>query len=72
MHDGLHIVSWKESSDAVADPFEPPVVVFLDYVDDGPLHERQLVLLVLAVVVDGHNWRESASKGVTDDVLDID
>lgn len=56
VHDRLNIVSWKESGDAVTDAFEPAVIVFLDYVDDGPFHEGQLILLVLAVVIDGHNW----------------
>lgn len=57
VHDGLDIVSREESSDAVADAFEPAVIVLLDYVDDGSLHEGQLVLFVLGVVVDGHNWK---------------
>lgn len=55
VHDRLNIVSREESSDAVADAFEPAIVVLLDYVDDGPFHEGQLVLLVLGVVVNGHN-----------------
>lgn len=55
MHDGLYVVSWEESSDAVADPFEPAVIVLLDDVDDGSFHEGQLIFLVLGVVVDGHN-----------------
>lgn len=58
MHDGLNVVSWEESRDAVADAFEPAVVILLNDVDDGSFHEGQLVLLVLSVVVDGHNWRE--------------
>lgn len=58
MHDGLDVVAGEESRDAVADAFEPAVVVLLDDVDDGSLHEGQLVLLVLGVVVDGHHWRE--------------
>lgn len=67
VHDGLHVVSWEESGDAVADAFEPAVIVLLDYVDDGAFHEGQLVLFVLGVVVDGHNWeegKESESEGV--------
>lgn len=55
MHDGFDVVSWEESSDAVADAFEPAVIVFLDDVDDGSFHEGQLIFLILAVVVDGHN-----------------
>lgn len=51
MHDGLHIVAGEEAGDAVADALEPAVVVLLDEVDDGALHERQLVVLVLAVVI---------------------
>lgn len=61
VHDRLNIVSREESSDAVADAFEPAIVVLLDYVDDGPFHEGQLVLLVLGVVVNGHNcgkWKK--------------
>lgn len=55
MHDGLHVVPGEESGDAAGDAFEPAVVVLLDDVNDGALHERQLVVLVLAVVVDGHH-----------------
>ncbi len=55
MHDGLHVVAGEQSGDAVADALEPAVIVLLDDVNDGPLHERQLVVLVLAVVVDGHH-----------------
>lgn len=58
VHDRLDVVSWEESGDAVADAFEPAVIVFLDDVDDGSLHEGQLILLVLAVVIDGHNWEK--------------
>lgn len=58
VHDGLDVVSWEESSDTVTDAFEPAVIIFLDYVDDGSFHEGQLILLVLGVVVDGHNWEE--------------
>lgn len=64
MHDGLHVVSREESSDAVTDAFEPAVIVLLDYVDDGPLHEGQLVLFVLGVVVDSHNWEEANTHTV--------
>lgn len=62
MHDRLDVVSWEESGDAVTDAFEPAVIVFLDYVDDGSFHEGQLILLVLAVVIDGHNWREKSKN----------
>ena len=58
VHDGLNVVSWKKSRDAVADTFEPAVIILLDDVDDSSFHEGQLVLLVLGVVVDGHNWRK--------------
>lgn len=58
MHDRLDVVSWEESGDAVTDTFEPAVIVFLDNVDDGSLHEGQFILLVLAVVIDGHNWEK--------------
>lgn len=59
VHDGLHVVSWEKPGDAVADSFKPAVVVFLDDVDDGSFHEGQLVLLVLGVVIDGHNWKRN-------------
>lgn len=59
VHDGLNVVSWEESSDAVADPFKPAVIIFLDDVDDGSFHEGQLIFLVLGVVVDGYNWEEA-------------
>lgn len=52
MHDGLHVVAGEQAGDAVADAFEPTVVVLLDDINDGPLHESQLVVLVLGVVVD--------------------
>lgn len=55
VHDRLHVVSWEESGDAVADAFEPAVIVFLDDVDDGSFHEGQLILLILSIVIDGHN-----------------
>lgn len=58
MHDALHVVAREESGDSVADALEPAVVVLLDDVDDGALHEGQLVVLVLAVVVDGHHFRQ--------------
>lgn len=62
MHDGFNVVSWEESSDAVADTFEPAVIIFLDDVDDGSFHEGQLIFLILGVVVDGHNWEEAEKK----------
>lgn len=55
MHDALHVVAGEQPGDAVADALEPAVVVLLDHVDDGALHEGQLVVLVLGVVVDGHH-----------------
>lgn len=58
VHDRLNVVSWEQSGDAVADPFEPAVIVFLDNVDDGSFHEGQLILLVLGIVIDGHNWEK--------------
>lgn len=58
VHDGLHVVSWEKPGDAVADSFKPAVIIFLDYIDDGSFHEGQLVLLVLAIVIDGHNWKK--------------
>lgn len=62
MHDALHVVAGEQAGDAVADALEPAVVVLLHHVDDGALHERQLVLLVLGVVVDGHHCR-SRTRG---------
>lgn len=58
VHDRLNVVSWEQSGDAVADPFKPAVIVFLDNVDDGSFHEGQLILLVLGIVIDGHNWEK--------------
>lgn len=58
VHDWLNVVSRKESSDAVADTFEPAIIVLLDDVDDGSLHEGQLVLFILRVVVNSHNWEQ--------------
>lgn len=58
VHDGLHVVSWEKPGDAVADSLKPAVVILLDDVDDGSLHEGQLVLLVLGIVIDGHNWKK--------------
>lgn len=58
VHDGLDVVSWEEPGDAVADSFKPAVIIFLDYIDDGSFHEGQLVLLVLGIVIDGHDWKK--------------
>lgn len=62
MHDGLDVVSREESGDAVADAFEPAVVVLLDNVNDGSFHEGQLILFVFAVVVDGHNYQNDKNS----------
>lgn len=67
MHDGLHVVAGEESRDAVADPLEPAVVVLLDDVDDGPLDEGQLVVLVPGVVVDGHHCEEGEGVNLNND-----
>lgn len=58
MHDGFHVVAGEEPREAVADPLEPAIVVLLDHVDDGPLDEAQLVVLVPGVVVDGHHCEQ--------------
>lgn len=55
MHDALHVVARKQAGDTVAHAFEPAVVVLLDDVNDGALHEGQLVVFVPGVVVDGHH-----------------
>lgn len=58
VHDGLHVVPGKQTRDAVAHSLEPAVVVLLDDVDDGSFHERQLVVLILDVVVDGNHCKD--------------
>ena len=65
VHDGLHVVAGEEAGDAAGHALVPAVVVLLDDVDDGALHEGQLVVLVLGVVVDGHHWGGERS-GVTE------
>lgn len=63
VHDALHVVAGEQAGDTVADALEPAVVVLLHHVDDGALHERQLVLFVLCVVVDGHHCRDGTKDG---------
>lgn len=58
VHDGLHVVSWEKPSDAIADSFEPAVIILLDDIDDGSFHKGQLILLILGIVIDGHNWKK--------------
>lgn len=58
VHDGLHIVSWEKPGDAIADSFEPAVIILLDDIDDGSFHKGQLILLILGIVIDGHNWKK--------------
>lgn len=55
MHDGLDVVAREEARGAVHHALVPAVVVLLDHIDDGTLLERELVLLVSGVVVDGHH-----------------
>lgn len=55
VHDGLHVVPGKQTRDAAANSLEPAVVILLDDVDDGSFHERQLIVLILDVVVDGNH-----------------
>lgn len=57
VHDGLYVVSREETGGRVHHSFKPPVLVLLDDVYDRSFLERQLVLLVGRVVVDGHHWR---------------
>ncbi len=57
VHDGLHVVSRKQTSEAVANAFKPAVVVLLDDVDNGSFHEAQFIFLILEVVVDGNHCR---------------
>lgn len=58
VHDGLHVVSWEKPGDAIADSFEPAVIILLDDIDDGSFHKGQLILLILGIVIDGHNWKK--------------
>lgn len=58
VHDGLHVVPGKQTRDAVAHSLEPAVVILLDDVDDGSFHERQLVVLIFDVVVDGNHCKD--------------
>lgn len=62
VHDGLHVVAGEEAGGAVAHAFEPAVVVLFDDVNDRALHESQLVVLVLGVVVDGHHCEQEGKR----------
>ena len=53
LHGLLDIVAREEAGDPLHHPLPPTVVVLLQHVDDLPLLEGQLVLLVGVVVVDG-------------------
>jgi len=53
LHGLLNIIAREEARDALHHPLPPTVVVLLQHVDDLTLLERQLVLLVRVVVVDG-------------------
>lgn len=55
VHDGLHVVPREEAGGSAHHTLEPAVVIFLDDIDDGAFLERQLVLLVPHVVIDGHH-----------------
>ena len=52
VHDGLHVVAGEQAGGAIARSLIPAIVVLLDDVDDGALHERQLIILVPGVIVD--------------------
>lgn len=58
MHDALHVVPGEEPGDAIADALEPTVIILLDDVNDGSLHEAQLVFFVLGIVINGHHWEQ--------------
>lgn len=55
VHDGLHVVAGEQAGGPVHHTLVPSVIILLDHVDDGALLERQLVLLVSSVIVDGHH-----------------
>ena len=55
VHNGLHVVARKQAGHSVTYSLEPAVIVLLNDVDDGALHEGQLVVFILDVVVDGHH-----------------
>lgn len=63
VHDGLDVVPGEEAGGRVHHSFKPAVLVLLDDVDDRSLLERQLVLLVGHVVVDGHHFLLVVSGG---------
>ena len=69
----LDVVSGEEPGDSLLHTFPPAVVVPLRHVDDVALAERQFILLVLDVVVDGDDWNETrwqARDGVTTSTSD--
>lgn len=55
MHDGLDVVAGEQARDSATDSLEPAVIVLLNDVDDGSLHEAQLIVFIRSVVVDGHH-----------------
>lgn len=57
VHDRFDIVSGKQASHSVAHSFIPAVVVLLYNINDCALHEWQLIILVLCVIVYGNNWK---------------
>ena len=52
----LDIVAREQSSDPLHHSLPPTVVILLQYIDDLPLLEGQLVLLVGVVVIDGNHF----------------
>ncbi len=62
----LHIISWEEAGVSIEDTLVPSIVILLDDVDGRPHGERQLILLVFRVVIQGLNWTGSeGTKTVT-------
>ncbi len=55
VHDGLDVVSGEEAGGGVHHALKPAVLILLDDVNDRSFLERELVLLVGSVVVDGHH-----------------
>lgn len=55
VHDGLHIVPWKESCYSIHYTLIPPIIIFLYDIDDGTFLKGEFILLVFCVVVDCHN-----------------
>lgn len=61
MHDGFDIIPGEEAGCVVHHTLVPAIVVFLDYVDDGALLERQLIVFISGVVINGHHYKAKAA-----------